>query len=64
MSATIHVLFDEVSRLFIALTGVAFQILPPTTALLSSAFSYSSSSFDGHGSKSVGLGGSGFLSVQ
>ena len=60
------VLFDHVPRLFIALTGIAFQILPPTAALLSfsSSFSLSSSSLDGHGSKSVGLGGSGFLSVQ
>ena len=60
------VLFDEIPRLFIALTGIAFQILPPTTALLSfSSSSFSAlSSLDGHGSKSVGLGGSGFLFVQ
>jgi len=29
------VLFDHVPRLFIALTGIAFEILPPPTALLS-----------------------------
>jgi len=29
------VLFDGISRLFIALTGIAFEILPPATALLS-----------------------------
>ena len=58
------VLFDEIPRLFIALTGVAFQILPPSTALLSSfrsSFSSSSSS-DGHGSRHVGLGKVSFLS--
>ena len=32
------VLFDHVPRLFIALTGIAFEILPPTTALLSFSF--------------------------
>ena len=61
------VLFDHVPRLFIALTSIAFQILPPTPTLLSCSSSFSSpstSSLDGHGSKSVGLGGSGFLSIQ
>ena len=60
------VLFDEVSRLLIALMGFSFQILPPATALLSLSFSSLSfsPSLDGHGSRSVGLGGSGFLSFS
>ena len=58
-------LLDEVASLFIALTSISFEILPPSTSFLlsSSGFSFhsgSSSSFssssEGHGSENRRVG--------
>ena len=39
------VLLDEVASLFIALTGISFEILPPSTSLLLLSWSSSGLSF-------------------